>query len=105
MLVEGQEILVHVAKAPMGTKGPRVTAYISLPGRYLVLMPFSNHIGVSRRIEDEAERVRLKTMVGDMRDNEYGYIVRTAAEGLDADRMLHEKQFLVNLWDNYLPEV
>ena len=100
LLVEGQEILVHVAKAPMGTKGPRVTAYISLPGRYLVLMPFSNHIGVSRRIEDEDERMRLKTMVGDMRDNEYGYIVRTAGEGLDAARMLHEKQFLVNLWEN-----
>jgi len=99
LLVEGQEILVHVAKAPMGTKGPRVTSYISLPGRYLVLMPFSNHIGVSRRIEDETERLRLKTIVGDMRDNEYGYIVRTAAEGLDADRMRHEKQFLVNLWE------
>lgn len=100
LMVEGQEILVHVAKAPMGTKGPRVTSYISLPGRYLVLMPFSNHIGVSRRIEDETERVRLKTIVGDMRDNEYGYIVRTAAEGLDAARMLHEKQFLENLWEN-----
>ena len=55
LLVEGQEILAHVAKAPMGTKGPRVTSYISLPGRYLVLMPFSNHIGVSRRIEDDEE--------------------------------------------------
>ena len=99
LLVEGQEILVHVAKAPMGTKGPRVTSYVSLPGRYLVLMPFSNHIGVSRRIEDEAERTRLKTMVGDMQENDYGYIVRTAAEGLDVDRMIHEKQFLVNLWE------
>jgi ribonuclease G len=99
LLVEGQEILVHVAKAPMGTKGPRVTSYVSLPGRYLVLMPFSNHIGVSRRIEDEAERTRLKTMVGAMQENDYGYIVRTAAEGLDAERMIHEKQFLVNLWE------
>ncbi len=99
LLVEGQEILVHVAKAPMGTKGPRVTSYVSLPGHYLVLMPFSNHIGVSRRIDDETERQRLKTMVADMRDNEFGYIVRTAAEGIDVERMLHEKQFLVNLWD------
>jgi len=100
LLVEGQEILVHVAKAPMGTKDPRVTSYISLPGRYLVLMPFSNHIGVSRRIEDEGERSRLKTMIGDIRDNEFGYIVRTAAEGIDEARMVHEKQFLVNLWEN-----
>jgi ribonuclease G len=100
LLVEGQEILVHVAKAPMGTKGPRVTSYISLPGRYLVLMPFSNHIGVSRRIEDESERSRLKTMIADIRDNEFGYIVRTAAEGIDEARMVHEKQFLVNLWEN-----
>jgi ribonuclease G len=98
LLVEGQEILVHVAKAPMGTKGPRVTSYISLPGHYLVLMPFSNHIGVSRRIEDETERQRLKTMVADMRDNHFGYIVRTAAEGIDIERMRHERQFLENLW-------
>jgi ribonuclease G len=100
LLVEGQDILVHVAKAPMGTKGPRVTSYISLPGRYLVLMPFSNHIGVSRRIEDEVERTRLKSMIGEMRDNEYGYIVRTAAEGIDEARMHHEKHFLANLWEN-----
>jgi len=100
LLTEGQDILVHVAKAPMGTKGPRVTAYISLPGRYLVLMPFSNHIGVSRRIEDEDERLRLKQMIGEMRDDAYGYIVRTAAEGIDEDRMVHEMQFLVNLWEN-----
>ena len=99
LLVEGQDILVHVAKAPMGTKGPRVTSYISLPGRYLVLMPFSNHIGVSRRIEDEGERVRLKNLIGQMRDNDYGYIIRTAAEGIDEARMIHEKQFLVNLWE------
>ena len=100
LLVEGQDILVHVAKAPMGTKGPRVTAYISLPGRYLVLMPFSNHIGVSRRIEEEAERRRLKAIVAEARENAYGYIVRTAAEGIAADRILHEKTFLTNLWEN-----
>ena len=100
LLVEGQDILVHVAKAPMGTKGPRVTSYISLPGRYLVLMPFSNHIGVSRRIEEESERLRLKTMIAEARENTFGYIVRTAAEGIDAARILHEKAFLTNLWDN-----
>ncbi len=98
LLVEGQEILVHVAKAPMGTKGPRVTSYVSLPGRFLVLMPFANHIGVSRRIEDESERLRLKTMVAEMRDNHFGYIVRTAAEGIDIPRVQQEMLFLKNLW-------
>jgi ribonuclease G len=100
LLTEGQDILVNVAKAPMGTKGPRVTSYISLPGRYLVLMPFSNHIGVSRRIEDEAERMRLKTIIAEARENDFGYIVRTAAEGIDDHRILHEKAFLTNLWAN-----
>ena len=98
LLVEGQEILVHVAKAPMGTKGPRVTSYVSLPGRFLVLMPFANHIGVSRRIEDESERTRLKTMIAEMRDNHFGYIVRTAAEGIDIPRVQQEMLFLKNLW-------
>ncbi len=98
LLIEGQEILVHVAKAPMGTKGPRVTSYVSLPGRFLVLMPFANHIGVSRRIEDEAERSRLKNMIAEMRDNHFGYIVRTAAEGIDIPRVQQEMMFLKNLW-------
>ncbi|MBL0714455.1 MAG: Rne/Rng family ribonuclease [Desulfosarcina sp.] len=98
LLVEGQEILVHVTKAPMGTKGPRVTSYVSLPGRYLVLMPFANHIGVSRRIEDEAERLRLKNIIAEIRDNHFGYIVRTAAEGSDAPRVQQEMLFLKNLW-------
>lgn len=100
LLVEGQEILVHVAKAPMGTKGPRVTSYVSLPGRFLVLMPFANHIGVSRRIEDENERLRLKNMIAEMRDNHFGYIVRTAAEGIDIPRVQQEMMFLKNLWAN-----
>ncbi len=98
LLVEGQEILVHVAKAPMGTKGPRVTSYVSLPGRFLVLMPFANHIGVSRRIEDETERLRLKNMIGGIRDNHFGYIARTAAEGIDEPRLQQEMLFLKNLW-------
>ena len=100
LLQEGQEILVHVAKAPMGTKGPRVTGYISLPGRFLVLMPFSNHIGVSRRIEEENERVRLKNMVSELRLNNFGYIVRTAAEGVEAASLQQEMRFLINLWCN-----
>ncbi|MDA8140116.1 MAG: Rne/Rng family ribonuclease [Desulfobacteraceae bacterium] len=98
LISEGQEILVQVAKAPMGTKGARITTYISLPGRFLVLMPTSNHIGVSRRIEDESERLRLKETVTGLRQDNLGYIVRTAAEGVEASKLAQEMEFLKNLW-------
>jgi ribonuclease G len=104
LLREGQEIMVHVAKAPIGTKGPRVTAYVSLPGRFLVLMPFANHIGVSRRIEDESERLRLREVVSRLRSHALGYIVRTAAEGLEEKPLANEMQFLENLWENIQKE-
>ncbi|MDP3286621.1 MAG: ribonuclease E/G, partial [Desulfobacterales bacterium] len=81
LITEGQQLLVQVAKPPIGTKGARVTSYVTLPGRFIVLMPNSDHIGVSRRIENEAERNRLKEMVISLRKENYGYIVRTAAEG------------------------
>lgn len=99
IISEGQEILVQVAKSPIGTKGSRVTTHISLPGRFLVLMPTSNHIGVSRRIEDEAERKRLKELVISLRkDENIGYIVRTAAEGVHEDKLYYEMVFLKNIW-------
>ena len=100
LLTEGQEIMVHVAKVPMGTKGARVTTHISLPGRYLVLLPTSNHIGISRRIEDETERKRLKDMVLNLRQENFGYIVRTAGEGIREEKFVHEMGFLKNLWHN-----
>jgi len=100
LLREGQEVLVHVAKSPIGTKGARVTSHISLPGRYLVLMATSDHIGVSRKIEDEAERTRLKEMVGALREDRIGYIARTASEGIDSRKMSREMKFLNNLWKN-----
>ena len=99
LISDGQEILVQVAKSPIGTKGARITSYISLPGRFLVLMPTSNHIGISRRIENEEERERLKTMVGELRDDNLGYIVRTAAEGVSAEKISQEMIFLKKLWD------
>ena len=102
MIVEGQEVIVQVAKAPIGTKGARVTGYISLPGRFLVLMPNAKHIGVSRRIEDEAERKRLRKLVQEIKNDDYGYIVRTAAEGVKAEKLLSEMSFLNNLWNNIL---
>ncbi len=102
LISEGQEIMVQVAKAPIGTKGARVTGYISLPGRFLVLMPNAAHIGVSRRIEDEVERKRLRKLVAEVKNDEYGYIVRTAAEGARAEKLLSEMAFLNNLWNNIL---
>ena len=98
LITEGQEILVQVAKSPIGTKGARITTHVSLPGRFLVLMPTSKHIGVSRRIEDEGERTRLKELVTGLRDDNLGFIVRTAAEGIEGDKLDQEMIFLKNLW-------
>jgi ribonuclease G len=98
LISEGQEIMVQAAKTPIGTKGARLTTHISLPGRFLVLMPSSEHIGISRRIEDEAERSRLKTNVESIREENFGYIVRTAAEGVHEAKLRYEMGFLKNLW-------
>ncbi|MFO7964812.1 MAG: Rne/Rng family ribonuclease [Desulfobacterales bacterium] len=100
LIREGQEIMVHVSKSPIGTKGARVTSHISLPGRFLVLMPNSDHIGISRKIEEDAERNRLKESVHRFRDGRFGYIVRTAAEGVNEEKLLYEMRFLNNLWAN-----
>src|SRR4030042_1759989 len=100
LLTEGQEILVQMVKSPLGTKGARVTSRISLPGKFLVLMPTSSHIGVSRRIEDEAERNRLKRIVESIRRDNQGYIVRTAAEGIGEEKLANDMGFLKKLWDN-----
>jgi ribonuclease G len=102
LIVEGQEIMVQVAKAPMGTKGARATGYISIPGRFLVLMPNVDHIGVSRRIEDEAERKRLRKLVLEIKSDDFGYIVRTAAEGIQQEKLISEMAFLNNIWKNIL---
>ena len=98
LITEGQELLVQVVKSPMGTKGARISSYISLPGRFLVLMPTSNHIGISRRIEENVERDRLKEMVSASRLDNLGYIVRTAAEGVQQEKLSYEMGFLRNIW-------
>jgi len=100
LISEGQEILVQVSKSPIGTKGARVTSHISIPGRFLVLMPTSDHIGISRRIEDLDERSRLKEMVVNLRNESFGYIVRTAAEACREEKLASEMAFLNNLWGN-----
>jgi ribonuclease G len=99
LLREGQELLVQVAKAPLGTKGARVTNYVSLPGRYVVYMPTVPKIGVSRRIGDEAERERLKKIVETHRQaNEGGFIVRTVCAGLDEEIIARDMAFVRSLW-------
>ncbi len=100
LLHEGQEILVQVAKEPLGSKGARVTSHISLPGRHLVLMPTMNHIGISRRIEDEHERSRLREIIESLRPGGMGFIVRTAAEGISREDLEAEMNFLLKLWSN-----
>ena len=98
LLRKGQEVLVQVAKEPLGTKGARITSFVSLPGRFLVFMPQAQHVGVSRRIKDEQERYRLRQLVKEMRPPFGGFIIRTVAEGKGEEEFSSDIQFLVRLW-------
>jgi len=99
LLQEGQEILVQVSKEPIGTKGARITSHISLPGRHLVYMPTVDHVGVSRRIENEPERERLKEIVERTKPTSGGFIVRTVSEGKTEDDLQADMQYLTKLWE------
>lgn len=98
VLKPGQEVVVQVIKEPIGTKGARVTTHITLPGRYLVLMPYTDYVGVSRRIGDEAERERLKTEIEEIKPTNMGVIVRTVAEGEAKEDFKDDIKFLLKLW-------
>ncbi|GAA0689485.1 ribonuclease G [Marinobacterium maritimum] len=105
VLREGQSLLVQVTKDPIGTKGARLTTHISIPSRYLVLMPGSTHIGVSQRIEDPQERDRLRgqmldLMQDDSNSPEWGVILRTVAEGISEVELASDLQFLRRLWES-----
>jgi ribonuclease G len=100
LLQEGQEILVQVAKEPIGTKGARITSHISLPGRHLVYMPTVDHIGISRRIEQDEEKDRLRQIVEQIRPPGTGFIVRTAAEAKSEEDLRADMEFLVGLWQD-----
>ncbi|GAA4901783.1 ribonuclease G [Ferrimonas pelagia] len=95
---QGQDIMVQVVKDPLGTKGARLTTDITLPSRYLVFMPGSAHVGVSQRVEDPAERDRLKNIVGQFVDSDGGYIIRTAAENASEVELAHDAAFLRRVW-------
>ncbi len=99
LLKEGQELLVQVTKEPIGTKGPRITSYVTLPGRFLVLMPQVDNVGVSRKIDDARERTRLRRIVDKVRPKGMGFIVRTVAEACDAQELEADALWLLSQWD------
>lgn len=104
LIKKNQEILVQIAKEPVKTKGARVTSHISLPGRFLVYMPTSSSIGISRKIKSDAEKKRLKNIVLKYRNEGTGFIIRTAAENASEIDIERDIKFLTNLWNNIYNE-
>jgi ribonuclease G len=101
LLKEGQEIIVQIAKEPLGQKGARITSHIALPGRYVVYMPTLEHMGVSRKISSDEERLRLKRVLQSRRPGPVGgFITRTAAEGRTEEEIASDMAFLYNLWQD-----
>ncbi|MGI9105694.1 MAG: Rne/Rng family ribonuclease [Pyrinomonadaceae bacterium] len=102
LLREGQEILVQIAKEPIAAKGARITSHIALPGRFLVYMPTVEHVGVSRKIESDSERVRLRKLIQNIRATEDvpsgGFIVRTAGIGISEEDLRDDARYLVRTW-------
>ena len=98
VLKVGQEVLVQVVKGPRGTKGSRVSTRVSLPGRYLVLMPDADNLGVSRKIESDSERDRLKKIGDNIRPLGFGLIIRTEAEGRSDAELRKDLEFLLRMW-------
>ena len=101
LLKEGQEIIVQIAKEPLGQKGARITSHIALPGRFVVYMPTLEHMGVSRKIASDEERFRLKRILQGKRPGPVGgFITRTAAEGRSEEEIAADMEFLYNLWQD-----
>jgi ribonuclease G len=103
LLHEGQSLVVQVTKDPIGTKGARLTTHLSIPSRYLVFMPHTQHVGISQRIEAEEERERLRNLVQSCMEaeglsKECGFILRTAAEGAGEDEILSDTRYLQRVW-------
>ena len=105
LLHEGQQLMVQVAKDPISGKGARLTTQLAIASRYMVLMPFTDHIGISQRIEDESERERLKALIDEVRQAQgigMGFIARTAVEGVDRDAVEQDVRVLTRIWDKVL---
>ena len=97
-LTVGAEIMIEIVKDAMGTKGPRATTHFSIPGRYVVVMPSVDYVGVSRRVESGEERSRLRSLAEKIRPKGMGVIVRTVAEGHSEEELARDFQYLANLW-------
>jgi len=104
ILQVGQKVIVQVQKESFGNKGPRVTTHISLPGRYLVYMPYSDYVGISRRINDEEQRTRFKELGEKIKQEEEGVIIRTLATEADEQQLLEDLQFLRGVWRTILEQ-
>ncbi len=102
LLHEGQEVLVQVLRGPAANKGARLTTHISLAGHYLVYMPTLSQLGVSRRIPDEPERLRIKALLEELRPGEGGLIARTASRGQNQDKLARERDLLIRGWQRIL---
>ena len=102
LLTEGQEILVQISKEPIGSKGARLTCHITLPCRNLVFMPMTDHIGISKKIEDELVRERLRDKIEKLRPQGAGFIVRTVAEHISDEELEADMEFLLLLWDDIM---
>ncbi len=101
-LRRGQEIIVQIAKEPIGGKGARLSSHVSIPGRHLVYTPTGNRLGISRRIESAEERARLRSAVNELRPQQGGFIVRTACEGVSRREIQRDISFLTKLWHSIL---
>lgn len=99
VLSEGQEVVVQIAKEPIGTKGARITSNISIPGRHLVLTPGAGRVGVSRRIDSDKERKRLKEIVERLRVDDLGFIIRTAGHGVRESDLEADVKYLTTVWN------
>jgi ribonuclease G len=100
VLREGQQIVVQVAKDPIGTKGARITSHVSIAGRHLVLTPWAQRVGVSRRIDSDRERRRLRDAVSRVRPKDLGFIIRTAGEGTTEADLEADVRYLTTAWDD-----
>ena len=98
LLTEGQEVMVQICKEPLGTKGARLTCNITLPCRNLVYMPMTDHIGISRKVEDDEDRQRLREEIEKLRPQDAGFIVRTVAENASREDLEADMEFLLHLW-------
>ncbi|MBI4963858.1 MAG: Rne/Rng family ribonuclease [Desulfomonile tiedjei] len=102
LIQEGEDILVQISKEPLGSKGARITSHISIPGRHLVFMPTVEHVGISRRIENELERQRLKEIITHIKPASCGIIVRTVSEHENEDKLKADLSFLEGSWQRIL---